>query len=143
MKTTSHICIIIAIVTMIAVACSEPEVVPTGSHKPISVSPFVVSTAPIEYQTSVTTWTHAQNGNFVGLVTRTPGTNLANVEVFVVRDGQRIAIDRQLDQTNMKESQLLYGEYYWASNQNNVLLLHYMGTPGAMPPFPLDVILVY
>ena len=143
MKTTSFPRTIIVMAMIIAVACSEPVVEPSVPPKPVVVNPIVVAAVPVEYHTNVTTWTHAQNGNCVGLITRTPGTNLANVEVFVVKDGQRIAIDRQLDPTNLKEYQSLYGEYYWVSYQNNVLLLHYMGASGATPPFPLDVLIVY
>ena len=85
-----------------------------------------------------------QDENFIGLVPKTPGTDLANVEVFVVRNGDRIAIDRKLDQSNMKVAHSTYGEYYWASHENNVLLINFIGAiPEIKPPFPLDVIIKY
>lgn len=139
MKTTSHFRIIIVMVTMIAVACSEPEVVPNVTPKPVG-TPVVQYVAPIEYKTSVTTWTTGQN-EFVGIVTQTPATDLANVDVYVVKGGQRIAIDRQKDPTNVNTYTATYGEYFWASYKNNVLLLHYIGA--SAPPFPLEVIIVY
>ena len=144
MKTKSYLRTLIVFLAMIAVACSDPMIEPSVPAKPRKGTPTVQIPSPVEYHTSVTTWTVGQDGNFIGLVTQTPGTDLAKVDVFVVKNGQRIEIDRELDLTNVSESHSMYGEYYWASYKNNVLLLNYIGkAPGSMPPYPLEVIIVY
>jgi hypothetical protein len=142
MKTTLYLRIFVVIVTMTAIACSETEVTPTPG-RPTGGNP--IQSSHFEYHTSVTTWAQGDDGKYIGLVTQTPvNTDLSKVNVFVVKDGKRISIDRELDATSVITSHNLYGEYYWASYQNNVLLLNYIGmTAASTPPFPLEVIIVY
>lgn len=144
MKTTSYLRIFIVLSTMMVVACSDPMIEPTVPRNPRKGTQTAQIATPVEFHTSVTTWTLGEDGTFIGLVTQTPVTDLATVDVFIVKDGKRIAIDRELDESKENSSQVLYGEYYWASHRNNVLLLNYIGKiPGSVPPFPLQVIIVY
>lgn len=129
---------------MVAFGCSEQVIEPNLPSKPTIANPAVQITTPVEYPTNVTTWMVGQGGSFIGLVTKTPSTDLAKVEVFVIRNGERIAIDRKLDQANMITAHSTFGEYYWASFENKVLLINFIGAlPETMPPFPLDVIIKY
>ena len=141
MKTASYLRFSVALVTMTAIACSDPI------DEPIILPPTDpgtnVQTNHGEYHTAVTTWTHGDYGRFVGLVTQTTG-DLSTVDVLVVNNGKRIPVYRELDMTSAQTSLGKYGEYYWASHENNVLLLHYIGkTVESPPPFPLEVIIVY
>ena len=138
MKTASYLRIFIASVTMTAIACSDPIDVDTGP------GPSPGPTDHGEYHTSVMTWVRNDGGNLIGLVTETPDTDLSTVDVLVVNNGKRIPVYRELDMTSAQTSLGKYGEYYWASHENNVLLLHYIGkTVESPPPFPLEVIIVY
>lgn len=138
MKTASYFRFFVALVTMTAIACSDPIEEPI-----ITTDPPNGPTDLHEYHTSVTTWTQGDYGRFVGLVTQTTG-DLSTVDVLVVNNGTRIPVYRELDMTSAQTSLGKYGEYYWASHENNVLLLHYIGkTVESPPPFPLEVIIVY
>ena len=138
MKTASYLRISVALVTMTAIACSDP----------IEVPKILPPTDPGnndhgEYHTGVTTWTHEYDGKYIGLVTQTAG-DLSTADVFVLKNGDRISIDREFDAINVETSFSTYGEYIWASYRNDVLLLNYIGmTEVSKPPFPLNVIIVY
>ena len=132
MKTASYLRILIALVTMIAIACSEPNIRPSGGS------------SRSEYHTSVTSWVRNDGGNLMGLVTETPDTDLSTVDVFVVKQGQRISVHNQFDHYSMLAAHDTYGEYFWASYRNSVLMLNYIGkTAESEPPYPLEVIIVY
>jgi len=141
MKTASYLRFSVALVTMTAIACSDP-IEESKIQVPIRPGPNG-QIDNHEYHTSVTTWTQGDYGRFVGLVTQTTG-DLSTVDVLVVNNGKRIPVYRELDMTSAQTSLGKYGEYYWASHENNVLLLHYIGkTVESPPPFPLEVIIVY
>jgi hypothetical protein len=134
MKTTSYIRIFIVIVTMSVIACSEPEIAPSVTKKP---QPLPAN----EYYTSVTTWTPAGDGSFIGLVSTMRPFDLSKAAVFVVAQGQRISMNGQSKASNLPD---LIDGYMSASVQNNVLLLNFVGrTEASRPPFPLEVIFVY
>ena len=138
MKTTSYLRIFIASVTMTAIACSDPIDVDTGP------GPSPGPTDHGEYHTSVMTWVRNDGGNLIGLVTETPDTDLSTVDVFVVKQGQRISVHNQFDHYSMLAAHDTYGEYFWASSRNSVLMLNYIGkTADSEPPYPLEVIIVY
>ena len=137
MKTTSYLRIFIASLAMTAIACSDPI------EDPLKGGGTNVQSSQTEYYTSVTTWVQGTDGRFTGLVTQTPATNLATADVFVVRDGKRIRVDRW-ETANEPDANYISGEYFWATIRNNVLLLNYIGkTTASPPPFPLEVIIVY
>ena len=141
MKTAPYLRISVASLTTKAIACSDPNepVIPHPTPYPGSNIP----TDHGEYHTSVTTWTHECYGKFVGLLTQTAG-DLSTADVFVLKNGERIPVDREFDATSGQASFSTYGEYIWASYRNDVLLLNYIGmTEVSTPPFPLDVIIVY
>jgi len=141
MKTASFLRLSVALLTMTAIACSDPIEQITPLPKP-GPGPNPQPDHG-EYHTSVTTWTHQYDGKYVGLVIQTAG-DLSAVDVFVLMNGKRISIDREFDPTNVEASFNEYGEYIWATHRNNVLLLNYIGmTEASMPTFPLDVIIVY
>jgi len=143
MKTASYLRISVALLTMTALACSDPIEETTTILPPPTGGGINVQTSHGEYHTSVTTWTHEYGGKFVGLVTQTAG-DLSTADVVVLKNGERISLDREFDATNVERSFNIYGEYIWASYRNNVLLLNYMGkTEASIPPFPLDVIIIY
>jgi hypothetical protein len=140
MKTASFLRLSVALLMMTAISCSDPieQVIP-----PPPPPPPPISTDHGEYHTSVTTWTHQYDGKYVGLVIQTAG-DLSTVDVFILKNGKRISIDREFDATNVQSSFNTDGEYIWATHQNNVLLLNYIGmTEASTPPFPLDIIIVY
>ena len=141
MKTTLYFRILVALVAMSAIACDPDPIEPLITTTPNPPAQPSYS----EYQTSVTTWVKGDDGRFMGLVTQTPpDTDLSTVTVFVVRNGKRMSVEKELDATSVMESQAMYGEYFWFSHKNNVLLLNYIGqTVESPPPFPLDVIIVY
>jgi len=142
MKTASYLRFSVALVTMTAIACSDP-IEESTIILPPDGGGINVQTSHGEYHTSVTTWTHGDDGKYVGLVTQTAG-DLATVDVFVLNNGKRIPVARELDATSVVSSIAAYGEYYWASYRNNVLLLNYIGaTVESLPPYPLEVIIVY
>ena len=141
MKTASYLRISVALVTMTAIACSDP-IEPVTPH-PTPGPGTSGQTDQREYHTGGTTWTQGDYGRFVGLVTQTTG-DLATVDVLVVNNGKRIPVYKELDPTTAQNSIRANGEYYWSSYENSVLLLHYMGkTVESPPPFPLEVIIVY
>ena len=76
MKTTLHFRIFIVTVMMIAISCSEPEIAPTGPKKGLPPVPTN------EYYTSVTTWTAAGDGTFIGLVSTMLPIDLSKAAVF-------------------------------------------------------------
>lgn len=142
MKTASYLRISVALLAITAIACSDPIEPVIPPPPPPGPGPNI-QTSHGEYHTSVTTWTHEYGGKYVGLVTQTAG-DLSTADVFVLKNGDRISIDREFDATNLQTSFDTYGEYIWASYRNNVLLLNYIGmTEASTPPFPLDVMIVY
>ena len=143
MKTASYLRISVALVTMTAIACSDPIEESIIPPPPPTAGGTNIQTSHGEYHTSVTTWTHEYDGKYVGLVTQTAG-DLSTADVFMFKNGERISIDREFDATSVQTSFSTYGEYMWATYRNNVLLLNYIGmTEASTPPFPLDVIIVY
>ena len=140
MKTTSYLRILIASLTMTAIACSdpieEPPVSPPGGNP--------IQSDHGEFHTSVTTWARGDGGRFMGLVSQMPETDLSNVDVYVVKDGKRIWVYGQLTSSSVYETDDTQGDFFTATIKGNVLMLSYTGTTAApSPPFPLDVIIVY
>ena len=139
MKTTSHLRMFIVAATMIAVACSDPEIVPT-TKGPVSSSN---QNSNREFHTTVTTWSRPDGRNFVGLVSAVPEFDLTKSRITAVGNGKTIRVDTFLDVTKLANTGSTEG-YFWASTMNNILLVNYVGpTPSSLPPFPLDVIIVY
>ena len=138
MKTTSHIRMFIVATMMTAAACSDPEIAPaTGPHTP----PGNISNR--EFHTTVTTWSQPGGGNSVGLVQAVPQIDLSKARITAVGNGKTIKVDTFLDVTKLSNTGS-NADYFWASVQNNILLLNFVGqTPTSLPPFPLDVIIVY
>jgi ABC-type glycerol-3-phosphate transport system substrate-binding protein len=136
MKTTSHIRMFIVIAMMTASACSEPEIVPsTGTQGTTG------NISNRQYHTTVTTWTRPDGHNYVGLVQAVPQFDITKAQITAVANGKTIKVDTYVNMTKLSGSN---EDYYWASVQNNILLLNYVGaTPTSLPPFPLDVIIVY
>ena len=124
---------------MTATACSEPDVAPTT--KPPGAPGNQSSNR--EYYAAVTTW--SQNGNnFVGLVSAVPIFDLTKATISVVGNGTTTRIDTFLDVTRLTMAHSAKESYMWASTKNNILLLNFVGeTPASLPPFPLEVIIVY
>ena len=98
-----------------------------------------------EYYTSVTTWSRADGSNFVGLVSAVPKLDLSKkFTISVVGNGKRTKVDNYLDVTRLQMAHGANEGYIWASIRNNIILLNYVGnTPTSLPPFPLEVIIVY
>ena len=118
-------------------ACSEPDVAPPGNGGGQTFQPN-------EYYTNVAAWNPVGAGTFMGLVSTTSYINLSRAAVFIVHHGQRIPIERQPDATKMQKDQAMFDGYFFASVQNDVLTLNYVGNNAASkPPFPLEVILAY
>ena len=141
MKTESYLRIFIALVTMTAIACSDPMDEP---QRPVQPKHSVFPTNHGEYHSNVTTWVRLNDGGFMGLVSQTPYTDLSTADVFVVENGKRILVHGQLDPTSVPESQPAHGGFFSATYRNNMLFLNYTGmTTASSPPFPLDVIIVY
>jgi len=139
MKTSSHLRMYIIAAMMTATACSEPEVIPTT--KP-PVAPGSQSSNR-EYYAAVTTWSQDGN-NFVGLVSAVPTFDLNKATISVVGNGKKTRIDPFFDSSKMTLALDANEGYIWASVQNNILLMNYVGpTTTSVPPFPLDVIIVY
>ena len=140
MKTASYLRISVALVTIAVIACCDPVEEPTvnrskGNQNQINHG---------EYHTTVTTWTHGDDGNYVGLVTQTPVTDLSKVDVFFVKNFRRIPVDKQFDIMRLQSTHNANEEYFWFSYENNVMLLNYIGlTAASTPPYPLEVIIVY
>ena len=130
----------IVIAMMTATACSEEDVVPTTAPRTPSNQ---VSTH--EYHTAVTTWSKADVGsNFVGLVSAVPNIDLSKATISVIGNGKTTRIDTYLDVTRMTIAHSAHESYMWATTKNNILLLNFVGeTPASLPPFPLEVIIVY
>ena len=141
MKTTSHLCMFIVVSMMTAAACTEPEIVPTtkGPGTPSHQS------STTEYHTTVTTWSKADVGStFVGLISEVPNVDLSKATISIVGNGKTTRIDTYLDVTRLQMAHSAQESYMWATIKNNILLLNYVGqTPASLPPFPLDVIIVY
>ena len=140
MKTTSQLRMYIVAAMMTAAACSEPEVLPIT--KP-PVTPGNQSSTS-EFHTSVTTWSKGYTGTFVGLVSAVPNLDLLKATISVVGNGKKTRIDPFFDSSKMTLALDANEGYIWASVQNNILLMNYVGpTTTSVPPFPLDVIIVY
>ena len=140
MKTTSHLRMFIFVAMMTASACSEPEVLPIIKAP---VTPGNQSSTN-EIHTAVMTWTRGYSGSFVGIVQTVPEFDLSKATISVVANGKTTRIDPYFDSS---KSTLALGAnegYIWASYQNNIFLLNYVGpTQTSVPPFPLDVIIVF
>jgi hypothetical protein len=140
MKTTSHLRMFIVVAMITTTACSDPEIVPTskppGSGNQISTS---------EYRATVTTWGREDVGsNYVGLVSSVPNFDLPKATISVVENGKTTMVDPYLNVSRLSRAHRADEAYFWASRENNILLLHFVGqTPSSLPPFPLDVIIVY
>jgi len=131
----------ILIVMMTATACSEPEIVPTTKIKHVSTSS--TQTSNHEFHSTVVTWTRPDGRNYVGPVQSTPEFDLSKSKITVVGNGITIRVDTFLDVTKLSNTGS-NADYFWASIQNNILILNYVGaTTTSVPPFPLDVIIVY
>jgi hypothetical protein len=140
MKTTSHIRMFIVAAMMTASACAETEVLPIT--KPPVTSGNQSSTS--EIHTSVTTWSRGYSGSFVGIVYAASNLDLSKATISVDGNGKRTRIDPYFDSSKMTLALDANEGYIWASVQNNTLLLNYVGpTSTSLPPFPLDVIIVY
>jgi hypothetical protein len=140
MKITSHIRMFIVIAMMTATACSEPEVLPIT--KP-PVSPGNQSPNS-EIHTAVTTWSRGYSGTFVGIVSAVSNLDLSKATISVVGNGKKTRIDPYFDSSKFTLAIEANEGYIWASFQNNILMLNYVGpTETSVPPFPLDVIIVY
>jgi hypothetical protein len=141
MKTRSHLRMYIVAALMTASACSEQEVVPANKTKTGSTASSQISNR--EFHTTVTTWSRPDGSNYVGLVQSVPAFDLSRSRITAVGNGKTIKVDTFLDETKLTNTGS-NEDYFWASVQNNILLLHYVGaTPASLPPFPLDVIIVY
>ena len=80
----------------------------------------------------------------MGLVSTQPYIDLSTVSVFIVSQGKRITVERQPDASKMLEDQAMFDGYFFASVQNDALMLNYVGkSVASKPPFPLEVILAY
>ncbi|HMG93365.1 MAG TPA: hypothetical protein VK589_25080 [Chryseolinea sp.] len=143
MKTTSHLRMFTIIAMMTASACSEPEVVPTTKSKTGGTSSSQISNR--EFHTTVTTWSRADVGStFVGLVSTVPNVDLSKATISVIGNGKTTRVETYLDVTRLTMAQSANESYMWPSTKNNILLLNFVGqTPASLPPFPLDVIIVY
>ena len=131
---------LIVATTITAVACSDPEIVPTTVKGTGTTSSQIGNR---EYHTTVTTWSRPDGGNFVGLVQSVPEFDISKSRIVAVGNGKTMKVDTFLDVTKLKNPGATEG-YFWASTFNNVLILNYVGpTPSSLPPFPLDVIIVY
>jgi len=128
----------IVIAMMTATACSEQEIVPgTGTPGPPP------TTSNREFHTSVTTWSRPDGSNYVGLVQAIPEFDLSKARITGFANGKTIKVDTFLDATKLTNTGSNQ-DYIWASVKNNILLLNYIGaTPTSLPPFPLDVMIVY
>jgi hypothetical protein len=123
---------------MTAAACSEEEIVRPGPP-----GPPMPPTSNREFHTTVTTWSRPDGSSYVGLVQSVPAFDLSKARITAVGNGKTIKVDTILDETKLTNTGS-NEDYFWASVQNNILLLHYIGaTPTSLPPFPLDVIIVY
>jgi hypothetical protein len=139
MKPSSHLHMYIIAAMMTAAACSEPEVVPT-TKPPVAPGS---QNSNREYHSAVTTWSQDGN-NFVGLVSAVPNFDLKKATISVVGNGKTTRIDTYLDVTRLAMAHSAKESYMWASTKNNILLLNFVGdTPASLPPFPLEVIIVY
>ena len=130
----------IVIAMMTATACSEEEVVPTTAPR----TPSNPSSTR-EYHTAVTTWSKADVGsNYVGLVSAVPNIDLSKATISVVGNGKTTRIDPYFDSSKLTLAIDANEGYIWASFQNNILLMNYVGpTATSVPPYPLDVIIAY
>ena len=123
MKTTSHIRMFIVVAMMTAAACSEPEVLPITKAPvgPGNQSPNN------EFHTSVTTWNRGYSGSFVGIVSAVPNLDLSKATISVVGNGKKTRIDPYFDSSKFTLAIDSNEGYIWASFQNNILLLNYVG----------------
>ena len=135
----------IVIAMMTASACSEPEIVPAAitKPKPKPAPPSSIQISNREFRSTVTTWSQPDGNNYVGIVQAVPQFDLTKARITVVGNGKTTVVDNFPDVTKLSNAGS-HGDYYWATIQNNILLLHYVGpTTTSLPPFPLDVIIVY
>ena len=140
MKATSYLRFIITVAVMMSTACSDPEIAP--AVKPVGASSNQIQTR--EFHTAVTTWSQPDGSYFVGLVSNVPSVDLTKTRISVVENGKRIGVDGDFDISRLSWLHSRNEGYFWATTKNNILLLHYAGISSkAMPPFPLEVIIVY
>ena len=140
MKTTSHLRMFIVITMMTASACSDPEVLPTTKRP----GPPGNQNTTSEYHTTVTAWSRISGSSFVGLVSEIPTLNLSKAAITVVGNGKMTGVDPYFDASRLTLAHAANEGYIWASTQNNILLLNFVGnTPTSLPPFSLEVIIVY
>ena len=131
---------LIVATTITAVACTDPEIVP-ATVKGTGTTSSQIGTR--EFRTTVTTWSRPDGSNYVGLVQSIPEFDLSKSRIVAVGNGRTIKVDTFLDVTKVKNPGATE-DYFWASTFNNVLVLNFVGqTPSSLPPFPLDVIIVY
>ena len=128
---------------MTVAACSEPEVVPKAT-KPAGTSHNQIGTRV--FHTEVTTWDRPDGSPYVGVVSTIPDFDLWDSRITVIGNNMTANVDNYLDVAKLTYI-TYYGSmegYFWASIENNILLLHFVGpTPDSTPPFPLTVKIVY
>ena len=140
MKATSSLRFIITVAVMMATACSDPELV--HAVKPVGTSSNQIQNR--EFHTAVTTWSQPDGSYFVGLVSNVPSLDLSKTRISVVENGKKIGVDGDFDISRLSWLNSRNEGYFWATTNNNILLLHYAGsTSTSTPPFPLEVIIVY
>jgi len=140
MKTPSHFRMFIVVATMTATACSDPEIVPGPTTHATSGN----NISNREFRTTVTTWSRPDGSNYVGLVSSIPEFDLSKATITVVGNGKTIRVDTFLDVSRLTMVHGFNENYFWATTQNNIMILNFVGqTPTSLPPFPLDVIIVY
>jgi len=141
MKTSFYQRMFIVVATVSAIACTEPDIFDNGRQ--IQPGPQGNSAKQTGvYRTSVTTWMYKENNYYIGLVAHVP-TNFWEGKVTVVEDGNRISVDTYFDADNMPTFPTTYGNYYWATRQNNLMMLHYVGPRTSPPPFNLEVVITF
>ena len=151
MKTTSCLHIFVVVATMAAIACSEPdeteEPKPRRSQASVKNVPPQNNLTPIpvsKFYTDVTTWTQTDSTNFIGLVSVLPYIPWSWTKLYGIHNDREILIDGQFDSKKVAAAQAMYGGYFWAKVQSNILIINYAGaTPDSVPPFPLQIIIEY
>ena len=130
----------IVVATMTATACSDPEIVPGPSTHGTPGN----NISNREFRTTVTTWSRPEGSNYVGLVSAVPEFDLSKSRITVTGNGKTMRVDTFLDVSRLTMAHGYKENYFWASTKNNIMLLNFVGqTPASLPPFPLDVIIVY
>jgi hypothetical protein len=130
----------IVVAMMTASACSDP--VDTTTIKSSGTSSN--QNPNREYHTAVTTWSPGSGSSFVGLVSAVPNLDLSRARISIVSNGIKTSVESTFNVSSLQTAHRANQGYIWASFQNNILLLNYIGqTPTSLPPFPLEVIIVY